>query len=82
MVTCGQQWHLKEKLEVFGTPTASCNVAIETFSHIKWCESYAELRIAKDLEDDKNLVSYVFEVMKRRASKKDVVPLLSGPNGL
>ena len=41
-----------------------------------------ELRIGKDLEDDKDLVCYVFEVMKRRASKKDVVPLLSGPNGL
>ena len=59
----------------------SCNVAIETFSHIKWCESYAELRFGKDLEDDKDLVSYIFEVMKKRASKENV-PLLSVPNGL
>ena len=46
-----------------------CNEAIDTFSHVKWCSAYEDLRVGIDLTTDKDLVWYVAEVFKRRDKK-------------
>ena len=44
----------------------SCQSAIETQSHILWCPSYSDLRIGKDINNDKDLINYIKSVMKAR----------------
>ena len=44
----------------------SCQSAIDTQSHILWCPSYKELRNGKDINNDRDLVSYIQNVMKIR----------------
>ena len=46
-----------------------CDEAIDTFSHVKWCVAYDDLRVGLDLTSDKDLVWYVAEVFKRRDKK-------------
>ena len=36
---------------------------IESQSHILYCEAYAELRIGKDINNDKDLVTYMKNVL-------------------
>ena len=43
---------------------SSCKSNIDTQSHLLWCESYKELREGKDLNSDKDLVTYIIEVLK------------------
>ena len=40
--------------------------AVDTFLHLKWCPTYAELREGKDLDEDKDLVAYITSVMRLR----------------
>ena len=40
--------------------------AVDTFLHLKWCPTYAELREGKDLNEDKDLVAYITSVMRAR----------------
>ena len=49
---------------------SSCNMAIDTFSHAKWCVAHSDLRQNKDLSRDEDLVKYVQEVLKRRERGK------------
>ena len=44
----------------------SCQTAIDTQSHILWCPSYKELRSGKDINNDRDLVNYIQNVMKIR----------------
>ena len=55
-------------------------MAIDTFLHAKWCVAHQDIREGLDLDNDKDLVWYISEVMKRRATKKATGSLLSGPN--
>ena len=43
--------------------------AVDTFLHLKWCPTYAELREGKDLDEDKDLVAYITSVMRLREEK-------------
>ena len=40
--------------------------AVDTFLHLKWCPTYAEMREGKDLNEDKDLVAYITSVMRAR----------------
>ena len=44
--------------------------AIESQSHIMWCEAYAHLRIGKDISCDKDLIQYLNNVMNIRQELK------------
>ena len=44
----------------------SCLSAIETQSHILWCPAFSDLRIGKDIDNNKHLVDYLNEIMKIR----------------
>ena len=48
----------------------SCNSAVDTFSHIKWCVAHEDLREGRDLSCDKDLVWYITQVMNRRQKKE------------
>ena len=45
----------------------SCQVSIDTQQHVLWCPSYSELRQGKDLSSDKDLTSYLRDVLVIRA---------------
>ena len=45
----------------------SCRTMIDTQSHVLWCHSYKNLRMDKDLENDKDLVNYIQDVLKIRS---------------
>ena len=45
---------------------SSCHQAIDTFSHAKWCPTNADLREGRNLDNDKDLVWYITQVLKRR----------------
>ena len=45
---------------------AGCNSAIDTQSHVMWCQAYSDLRKNKDFNDDKDLANYIEEVLKIR----------------
>ena len=47
----------------------SCFMAVDTFSHVKWCVAHEDLREGRDLSRDKDLVCYISEVMNRRQKK-------------
>ena len=44
----------------------SCDVAIDTFDHAKWCVAHEDLREGRDLENEKDLVWYIGKVLARR----------------
>ena len=44
----------------------SCRKNIDTQSHILWCEAYTNLRENRNLDNDKDLVWYITQVLKRR----------------
>ena len=44
----------------------SCQISIESQSHIMWCPAYSELRAGKNINDDKDLIEYVKKVLKIR----------------
>ena len=44
--------------------------AIESQSHIMWCEAYAHLRVGKDINSDKDLIQYLNSVMNIRQELK------------
>ena len=44
----------------------SCNISIDTQSHIMWCESYKELRENLNFDDNKDLANYIGKVLKIR----------------
>ena len=44
----------------------SCQISIESQSHIMWCPAYSELRVGKNINDDKDLIEYVKKVLKIR----------------
>ena len=44
----------------------SCESSIESQSHILWCPAYSDLRIGKDIDNDKDLIEYVKIVMSVR----------------
>ena len=48
----------------------SCNAAIDTSLHAKWCVAHSDLREGKDLSSVEDLVVYVREVLKRREEMK------------
>ena len=48
----------------------SCNVAIDTSLHAKWCVAHSDLRDGKDLSRVEDMVVYVREVLKRREEMK------------
>ena len=48
----------------------SCNAAIDTSLHAKWCVAHSDLREGKDLSSVEDLVAYVREVLKRREDMK------------
>ena len=77
-------WNFRNKPEYANNSwqCTSCNLAIDTFLHAKWCVAHQDIREGLDLDNDKDLVWYISEVMKRRATKKDTGSLLSGQNGL
>ena len=39
---------------------------VDTIAHIKFCDSYADLRSGLDLDNDQHLVNYFRDVIKRR----------------
>ena len=45
---------------------SSCKTNIDTQSHLLWCEAYKKLREDKDLNSDKDLATYIMEVLKIR----------------
>ena len=45
----------------------SCRTMIDTQSHVLWCHEYKNLRMEKDLKNDKDLVKYIQEVLKIRS---------------
>ena len=44
----------------------SCRSNIDTQSHILWCEAYKNLRENKNLHNDKDLATYILEVLEIR----------------
>ena len=42
---------------------SSCETSIDTQSHLKWCPAYADLRVGKDINSDKDLIEYMQKVM-------------------
>ena len=44
----------------------SCQSNIDTQSHILWCEAYKNLRKDKNIENDKDLATYILEVHEIR----------------
>ena len=48
----------------------SCNEAIDTSLHAKWCVAHSDLREGKDLNSVDDLVVYIREVLKRREEMK------------
>ena len=48
----------------------SCQSSIETQQHVLICPAYSELRQGKDIKNDKDLVSYIKQVMKIREKLK------------
>ena len=51
----------------------SCEAAIDTFSHAKWCAANSDLREGLDLDNDKDLVRYISNVLLRRENKTDLI---------
>ena len=49
----------------------SCGTCMDSMNHVLWCQSYAELRIGRDLKNDHDLASYLHDVFKIR-SKLDI----------
>ena len=49
---------------------SSCEKAVDTFAHSKWCIAHSDLRQGKDLSDEKDLVKYITEVLLRREKDK------------
>ena len=43
-----------------------CGSIKETNSHVTECDVYADLLVGKDLSDDRDLVKFFRDVMKRR----------------
>ena len=41
----------------------SCQRNIDSMSHVLWCPSYSELRLNRNLDEDKDLARYLHEVM-------------------
>ena len=48
----------------------SCASAIESQSHVMYCPAYAKLRSGKDLKSDKDLLTYIQQVMDIRTKLK------------
>ena len=44
----------------------SCQSNIDTQSHILWCHAYKDLRKDKDINSDKDLATYIQEVLEIR----------------
>ena len=45
--------------------------AVDTFLHLKWCPAYQQLREGKDLRVDKDLVTYITNIMTLREGSGD-----------
>jgi hypothetical protein len=55
---------LKEALRCSG-----CSL-LDSQEHLRWCTSYGELRMGKNLLNDKDLVSYYREILKQREGQE------------
>ena len=44
----------------------SCKSAIDTQSHVMWCEAYREIRKNVNFENNKDLAKYIGDVLKIR----------------
>ena len=44
-------------------------MSVDSQAHIMWCPAFSSLREGKNLHCDKDLVSYIHEVMKFRIKK-------------
>ena len=51
---------------------SGCMSKIDTMSHVLWCSAYSNLRENKDINSDKDLASYLEQVLKIR-SKLDIL---------
>ena len=47
---------------------------IDSEAHLMWCEAYSQLRINKNLNDDKDLCKYLHDILQHR-TKKDLKKL-------
>ena len=47
----------------------SCNLAIDTSAHAKWCIAHEDLREGLNLDNEKDLVRYISKVLARRVKK-------------
>lgn len=47
---------------------SSCQISIDSMGHVLWCPSYQELRIGKDLKNDKDLAKYLHDVLVIRSN--------------
>ena len=45
----------------------SCQVSIDSMSHVLWCPCYVELRRDKNMNDDVDLARYLHRVMTIRS---------------
>ena len=51
----------------------SCKTNIDTQSHVLWCDAYKNLRQGKDINNDKDLATYIMEVFEiRRKLEKNL----------
>ena len=48
----------------------SCERSIESQSHLLWCPAYSSIREGKDLNSDKDLISYIKKVIQVRQDLK------------
>ena len=46
---------------------SSCQSSIDSMGHVLWCPSYQELRIGKDMKNDKDLAKYLHDVLVIRS---------------
>ena len=67
MVSCKMNMSSKRSnIETFWKCESCMSGAIETLSHILYCEAYKPLREGKSLDSDKDLVEYFRKVMEIR----------------
>ena len=66
MFKCKMNFHSQSKFKTDVWKCDSCESEIDTQSHILFCPAYTGLREGKNIDDDKDLVKYIVDVMKIR----------------
>jgi hypothetical protein len=51
-------------------PTGDALDALDSQEHLLWCSSYAELRMGKNLVNEKDLVSYYRDILKQKEGEE------------